>query len=236
MKVIASGIIVPGLCSIKTEKCVAKEVAPITVIWAYPGRKQINVCRPCLIKMIRDGEWDIEGTKVEGRKKSIDIAVFDSAKNLQLIVEIKNRLRASPSWARKLRDDMLNSSIVPMSPYFMLALPDTFYLWKITENEEFEWKIPAEEIITPYIEKFALETTDISVADFTEFRTDPYLVIQKHYDFEQVVAAWLNDMIRFELSESKTVPDVLISSGLYEVIKNGSISIEAVVEGSLLAA
>jgi hypothetical protein len=65
MKVEPSGVIMMGECDIQTEKCVAKEdPAPITAVWSLPGRRQINVCKPCLEENIRRGKWIVEGARV----------------------------------------------------------------------------------------------------------------------------------------------------------------------------
>ena len=59
-----------------------------------------------------------------------DIAVYSPNNELQLIVEVKNKIGATPEWAANMRRNLSIHSIVPYSPYFLLALPDYFYLWK----------------------------------------------------------------------------------------------------------
>jgi hypothetical protein len=63
MKVEPSGVVMIGICTIQTENCSAKNIAPITAVWATPGRTQINVCRECLEEKIKRGEWEVEGAK-----------------------------------------------------------------------------------------------------------------------------------------------------------------------------
>jgi hypothetical protein len=64
MKVEPSGVVLVGECSIKSAVCTALTPAPITAVWAPPGRTQINVCRKCLDEKIRKNEWEVEGARV----------------------------------------------------------------------------------------------------------------------------------------------------------------------------
>ena len=64
MKVEPSGVVMMGECSLQTEKCEAKDLAPVTAVWATPGRTQVNVCNSCLEEKIRRGEWEVEGARV----------------------------------------------------------------------------------------------------------------------------------------------------------------------------
>ena len=59
-----SGVVLKGICNIKTEQCTAKEEGPITAVWGPPGRTQINVCRACLEEKMRLGEWEVEGARL----------------------------------------------------------------------------------------------------------------------------------------------------------------------------
>jgi len=81
MKVEPSGVVMIDICSIQTDKCVAKKPAPVTAVWSPPGRTQMNVCRPCLEEKIRAGEWEIQGARVEQR---VDVAVYSKEQQLQL--------------------------------------------------------------------------------------------------------------------------------------------------------
>jgi hypothetical protein len=59
-----SEVILKGICSLQTDKCVANQnPTTITAVWAPPGRTQVNVCVACLQEMIRTGEWEIQPQK-----------------------------------------------------------------------------------------------------------------------------------------------------------------------------
>src|SRR5579871_6759785 len=57
-----------------------------------------------------------------------DIVVYDASGQLALAVEVKNRRGTNVEWAAQMRQNLLTHSLVH-APYFLLALPDHFYLW-----------------------------------------------------------------------------------------------------------
>jgi hypothetical protein len=59
----ASGVVMTGECTVRTAKCQAMKVAPITAVWTLPGRIQIDVCGACLHEKLRVGDWHMEGTR-----------------------------------------------------------------------------------------------------------------------------------------------------------------------------
>jgi len=56
-----------GECTVQTQLCTALTPAPITAVWALPGRVQINVCRACLEERMREGQWVVPGARVSKR-------------------------------------------------------------------------------------------------------------------------------------------------------------------------
>jgi hypothetical protein len=63
MKVEPSGVVMTGTCTVQTERCVARQPAPITAVWTVPGKAQIDVCAACLDEQVRVGSWIIEGAR-----------------------------------------------------------------------------------------------------------------------------------------------------------------------------
>ncbi len=63
MKIEPTGVVLVDVCGVQTEKCVARNAAPVTAVWTLPARAQVNVCRPCLEEQIRSGDWQISGCK-----------------------------------------------------------------------------------------------------------------------------------------------------------------------------
>ena len=65
MKIEPTGVVMMGVCQVQTDKCTARVPAPITAVWIPPGRRQMDVCGPCLEEQIRKGEWEVEGARLE---------------------------------------------------------------------------------------------------------------------------------------------------------------------------
>ncbi len=94
-----------------------------------------------------------------------DIAVFDKYGNLQLVVEVKAKTEASMDWITQLRRNLLVHSVIPATPFFLLALPDYVNLWSNTKNDGElappDYKIDAQEVLAPYYENSTVQLNDI---------------------------------------------------------------------------
>ena len=150
--------------------------------------------------------------------KNVDIAVYNPDGKLQLVVEVKNKPRASAEWVAHLRRNLLAHAFIPPSPYFLLALPDFFYLWKDAVSLDIratpDFRVSAPKVMAPYLNRFSppLSLNDLS-----------------HAGFELLMTAWLENIIRTELQRDAVDPNLhwLFDSGLYEAIARGSVAIEA---------
>jgi hypothetical protein len=219
MNVEPSGVILVDVCSVQTERCVAKQIAPVTAIWTSPGRTQVNVCRPCLEEKIRAGEWEIQGARVEQR---VDVAVYSKEKQLKLVVEVKkspNNMNVEPkNWATKIRKNLFIHAGIPNTPYFLLADGSDFmYLWENGEPVNFDkapdYVIKAKDILAKYLNQVPSNYG-----------------ISQYYYLEQVITSWLNELVHAKTSLSdKPSFKWLFDSGLYEAIKNGSVIMESTV-------
>ena len=213
MKIEPSGVVLKDVCSIQTDKCVAKQPAPITAVWAVPGRLQINVCRPCLEEQVRSGEWEIQGTRITRRA---DVAVFSPDRKLQLVVEVKKNSRAKPpmkKWAMEIHRNLYAHAGVPKAPYFLLAiLPGSFYLWEESGTREFDrppdYEVDASEILKPY---------------FDQLPSPPE--VAGEFELEALVSSWLRD-----IAEAKSADDEslkwLDESGLRAALKDGAVEMQ----------
>lgn len=145
-----------------------------------------------------------------------DIAVFSADGKLQLIVEVKNRRNASREWAMNARRNLYVHSMLPTAPYFLLALPDHFYLWRQTDSINPsvapDYEVPAQPMLAAYID---------------EERTP--LEQMNEYSLELIVASWLMSFVSADVTfETVEVHERwLLESGLYEAIKNGEVRAEA---------
>ena len=150
--------------------------------------------------------------------KRADIAVYDPDGQLQLVVEIKNRPGASAEWATRLRHNLLVHSFIPRAPYFLLALPDYFYLWtdalSASNLAEPNYKIKATKILAPYLNQLTQPLNGLS-----------------GYGFEMIMTSWLERIVHTDLQPEEVGPNLqwLFDSGLYKAISHGSVAIEATV-------
>jgi len=225
MKVETTGVIMLGICSVKTAKCLAREVAPITAVWIPPGRQQLNVCKACLEEKIRTGEWDVEGAKVKGMKRHFDVAVFNRHNDLVLVVEIKNKIGTSKSWAVNMYDKLLKYSSIPEVPYFMMMLPDKVYLWK-SDKGQLVHIFDTYNILKPYADLSDLKLSDVNTDNSDDFVHKKREVLQKHYNLQEICANWLESVAENGLKH--TEPEIA-QTGLSESIRGGRVQIEAIV-------
>lgn len=146
-----------------------------------------------------------------------DIVVHDSAGNLQLVVEVKNRIGASVEWAATLRRNLLAHNLVPAAPFFMLVLPDNLYLWKQGKSSELtspDFVAPTQAILR-HQEKRSAKSLD----NVTE------------YGLELMVVSWLGMVLDTEIDPDLVPTELtwLYESGLYNAIKHGTIMAGAAV-------
>jgi hypothetical protein len=59
-----------------------------------------------------------------------DISAYDSDGQLTLVAEVKNKLCTNRQWAARVRQNLLEHEWLPSARFFLLALPDRFYLWR----------------------------------------------------------------------------------------------------------
>lgn len=210
-----TGVIFAGICDIQTDRCVARQTAPITAVWAHPGRTQVNVCRECLEEMVRKGEWKIEGARIRQRA---DVVAYNSAGKVTLIVEAKfpSNKHSSDRQAIQVRQNLIAHRGIPAVPYFMVAFPDYFYLWTQSdmnddsEDRPADIKIDAKSIIDRYAQVIGVNLDEITPLDF-----------------ERLVYLWLKDI-------SSEAGDTLeyrsfIGTDFIRALSKGSIALEVAI-------
>ena len=150
-------------------------------------------------------------------KFNADMAIYDTTGQLVLVAEAKNKLDTSSTWAAKMRRNILAHGLMPKARFFLLALPDRFYLWKDTGI------LP--EIVPP------------------DYEIDPRPFLRSHYigtdlslssltgeGFELVISSWLNTLLQNDtLPPELQEQDWLIESGLFEAIKLGHLAAQVAV-------
>ena len=145
-----------------------------------------------------------------------DVAAYSPDGKLQLVVEIKNKPGASAEWVIHMRRNLLVHSVIPHAPYFLLVLPDFFYLWtdatSASDLAPPHYQIKVTEVLSPYFDQSTQSLNDLS-----------------EYSLELLVTSWLENLVNTELQRDEVGLNLqwLFDSGLYEAITHGSVAIEA---------
>ena len=139
-----------------------------------------------------------------------DILINDHHTNPVLTVEIKKKFNASVQWAVQLRRNIAAHGSLPKTRFFLLALPDQFYLWK-EEGKELLFNKPAYSLdprpfLAPYVEHAGITLEEIS-----------------EQSFELIVTSWLIEIMNATRDDIAANENQrwLVDSGLYEEIAEG---------------
>lgn len=150
-----------------------------------------------------------------------DVAVQDREGKPVLIVEVKSRLDATGrKWAARTLRNLHAHGSVPDVPYFLLALPEAFYLWKDPWRRALEafadgrreevapdYAVPAWGIVRPYLGGRDMPPHEVST-----------------YAMKMIVRAFVADVLNSDLSRDEA-PDHLwwlFDSGLYDAVRGGA--------------
>ena len=144
-----------------------------------------------------------------------DFVVHAPDDSIRLVVEAKLTGNGSPEWAAAYRRNVLTHRVVPQAPFFLLASPRHFYLWKdapATEAAPPDYQIDTEAVLPRYLREFSVPLDQLSGAGW-----------------EFLVAAWLDDLVggppRHDLPSS--IRHWLVDSGLYDAVRNGRVTAQA---------
>lgn len=141
-----------------------------------------------------------------------DFVGYNQEGQILFIAEVKSRVSTSKVWAARLRRNLLAHGFLPKVPFFLLALPDKFYIWKdannIPEETEPTYEINAVSLLKSYYEKG---------------ETSPETITEQ--SLELALTSWFNDLV--QLGVPNDIPqeekDILIKSGIVEALKGGHI-------------
>jgi hypothetical protein len=128
----------------------------------------------------------------------------------KLAVEVKAIKNANPGWAAAFRRNLFDHAAIPLTPYFLVALSDRFYLWKDAPREAVPplIDVPAKDVLAAQLNGFKIPLDELSAEGL-----------------KNLVSYWLYAVITGnEASWARTPATVkLIEAGLYEAIKGGFI-------------
>ncbi len=147
-----------------------------------------------------------------------DLAVYDRNDQLVLVVEVKNKLQASPEWAARLRRNIFAHGTFPNAPYFLMVFPDQFYLW--TNNDTNDEDVPP---------AYTVDARPIFQSYFEQSGVTPDRISGQ--SLELIVASWLGELIHGEVASEQlaTTQPWLVDSGLYAAIGQGRLGHEVLV-------
>src|SRR4051794_9203153 len=109
-----------------------------------------------------------------------DVVVYGPDERVRLVAEVKALPGASAEWAAQLRRNLLMHGVVQNAPFFLIATPDRFYLWKDGKNGQDavlpDYEVESARVLSSYIERLGVSLADLS---------EPSL--------ELLVISWLHD-------------------------------------------
>ncbi len=117
-----------------------------------------------------------------------DIAAYDNEGKLALVVEVKNKVGTDSEWAARMRRNILTHGLLPSVRFFLLALPDRFYLWKdklLQHIEKPSYEINPAPFLKSYLEKVSVNPENLS-----------------NEGFQLLIISWLKLLQTRELSET----------------------------------
>jgi hypothetical protein len=148
-----------------------------------------------------------------GMLRQADLTVYAQDGNLRFAVEVRAKHGASPGWVRELRHNLYLYEAIPHAPYFLLALPDFFYLWR--EGDDRLADIPPHYVAD-------------AAAMLGPYLGDPPLALREisQYGLETLVRSWLIDLVRgYRVPDEGRVEERwLFDSGLYRAIVHGEVA------------
>lgn len=144
-----------------------------------------------------------------------DIAGYDNEGNLRLVVEVKNKTGTTTDWAARMRRNLLIHNVIPNAPFFLIALPDRFYLWKsapLEGDDRPTYEVDPAPILSQYFSRAGVQPENMS-----------------GNGFELLLLSWLTELL--QTVDSATIKDEhskwLIESGLIDALKGGSVAAES---------
>jgi hypothetical protein len=149
-------------------------------------------------------------------REQADLIAYNAQGRPVLVVEAKNKVGTSRNWAMQMRRNMLAHGQLPETTFFMLALPDRFYLWKEAPSPlggdiEPTYEIDPTPLLQPYYERLGVSPGELSGESF-----------------ELLVTSLLAEVLQARQNGAKLdrQSNWLTNSGLAEAITGGRVETE----------
>ena len=140
----------------------------------------------------------------------MDLAAFGPDDEPVLLVEVNRMLNATPEWAARFRQNMIDHGRLAATKFFLFALPDRFFLWQGSNGPSLrapDYIVDAHPLLAPYFERAGVSAGDIASDSF-----------------QLLVASWLGDLLRADKPSELLAgnSDVwLVESGLHGALVGG---------------
>jgi hypothetical protein len=147
-----------------------------------------------------------------------DITAFDRNGQTVLMVEAKAVTGTSREWASLYRRNLAANGLLPKVPFFLIATPDHFYLWKNAPEAgvavEPDHEINAAELLDSYYRRSHIEPESVQPEAF-----------------QLIVAAWLADVQRENAANGALNPGYrwMEDSGLLVALRGGRVVLQATI-------
>jgi hypothetical protein len=202
-----TGVVFTGTCDVQTERCAAREHGPISAIWTIPQREQVNVCGACLPEMVRNGEWEIPGSRIPPRH---DLAILDRHGHPRLLIHVMQgapgTAASAEEWARRIHHNQVRYSRTPADATFMLiGFPDLFFVWapRAGPDSAPSYQLRSAEVLAPYL--LAMEDAGPAAR-------------------ERAVAEWVESFLAYTPPGATGPAGWLAAAGLLDDVRDGLIA------------
>jgi hypothetical protein len=155
----------------------------------------------------------------------VDLAVYSADRKLQLIVEVNSKRDADSEWAADLRSSIFDAEArLTDVPYFLLATPDRFFLWK---RQTPTWSPDG----SPAPPDYTADARPFMAAHLVYDRQDASEVWHKEItkdDLSMALLSWF-DRLCYSPSAIEDLSDRatwVFESGLFDVIRGGTVEFE----------
>jgi hypothetical protein len=148
-----------------------------------------------------------------------DILVYDKKRQLALIVVSTNLRNKSSQWVMQFRRNLYQNSALPKTPFFVMAFPDHFYLWKNVEDKsevEPTYEMEPRFTLQSVVKKSGLSVDNLERDSFELLINFWFTALQLASEEKDICLRHPN----WQLAPNHTW---LFDSGLFEAVKGGNL-------------
>ncbi|OQY54745.1 MAG: hypothetical protein DRR08_22400 [Candidatus Parabeggiatoa sp. nov. 2] len=148
-----------------------------------------------------------------------DILVYNEKRQLVLVVVTLNQCEKSREWVAEYRRNLYLNTELPKTPFFVIASPDNFYLWKEAEDEGIlnpTYEMAPRFSLRGFLKRSGLSPDKLNRSSFE-------LLVNGWFDLLQIVDEKTEICSRYPDWQLEQNQAWLFESGLFEAIKHGQL-------------